>query len=176
MKPFSIIVAVDAAGGIGMNGVLPWHYPEDLRHFKEITTGKPGAALNILIMGRKTWESIPLKFRPLPGRKSVVISGQADYVLPVGVERSPSFDDALGIYCRDGRIDSGEVFVIGGASIFAQAIVHPLCRHIYLTRIDRRYDCDVFFPEIPSRFKTLAASGENEEKRENLSFVTLTSF
>ena len=75
MKPFSIVVAIDRAGGIGREGKLPWNLPADMARFKEITQGEGG---NAVIMGRKTWDSIPEKFQPLPGRLNVVLTRRQD--------------------------------------------------------------------------------------------------
>ena len=173
MKKFSIIVAFDEARGIGKAGLLPWHLPADLKHFKEITTAPQGAASNVVIMGRKTWESIPDKFRPLPGRLNVVITSQPGYVLPQGVSRASSLDHALEMVCAHEDKKFGEIFVIGGAQVFLEAIHHSLCQRIYLTRIQGRYDCDVFFPEIPKKFSETESSRKFEENKKIFSFTTL---
>ena len=78
MKPFSIVVAIDSQHGIGKNNDLPWHLPADLKHFKFITTNSAVGKRNVVVMGRKTWDSIPEKFRPLPNRTNVVLSKSAD--------------------------------------------------------------------------------------------------
>jgi dihydrofolate reductase len=170
MKGFSIIVAFDEMRGIGKGGVLPWHLPADLKHFKEITTSKPGQPENVVIMGRKTWESIPEKFRPLPGRMNVVISGQAGYPLPDGVHLASSLEGAISTYCGKGF---GEVFVIGGARVFAEAIDHPLCDKLHLTIIEGCFNADVLFPEIPSVFVEADRSGKYQENEKIFSFLTL---
>ncbi len=173
MKEFSIIVACDEARGIGKAGLLPWHLPADLKHFKEITTAPSGAGANVVIMGRKTWESIPDKFRPLPGRQNVVITSQSAYALPQGVLKASSLGQALEIVGnkRDGQF--GDVFVIGGAQVFSEAIHHPSCQKIYLTRIWGRFDCDVFFPEIPLKFVETSFSRKFEENEKIFSFLIL---
>jgi len=173
MKNFSIIVALDEGRGIGKAGILPWHLPADLKHFKAMTTASAGAGSNVLIMGRKTWESIPDKFRPLPGRLNVVITSQRDYPLPEGVFRVPSLEKALAVFCAKEDGDMGDIFVIGGAKVFSEAICHPLCQRIYLTRIYSRFDCDVFFPEIPEKFVEAASSRKYEENGKTFSFLTL---
>src|SRR5262249_730757 len=95
-KPFSIVVAFDSSYGIGKNGQLPWKLPADLKRFKEVTsTHKDPTKLNAVIMGRKTWESLPASFRPLPGRVNMVLSKQAELSLPAGVLLAPSLENAL---------------------------------------------------------------------------------
>ena len=173
MKNFSIIVALDEARGIGKAGILPWHLPADLRHFKEITTASRGGCLNAVIMGRKTWESIPGKFRPLPGRLNIVITSQTAYTFPQGVLRASSLENALEMLCVKEDVAVGDVFVIGGAQVFAEAIRHPLCERIYLTRIYGRFDCDVFFPEIPKKFLEADSSRKHQENEKIFSFIIL---
>ena len=173
MKNFSIIVAFDEERGIGKAGSLPWHIPGDLKHFKEITTAGSEDFPNAVIMGRKTWESIPDKFRPLPARLNVVITSQDGYALPEGVLKAHSLDNALEVVCNKGDKRIGDIFVIGGAQVFAQAIRHSLCGRIYLTRVHGCFDCDVFFPEISHKFKEMACSRKFEENKKIFSFFTL---
>ena len=124
MRPFSIIVAFDAQYGIGKNGLLPWNLPLDLKHFKEIsTTVADPSKKNAVIMGRKTWESLPERFRPLPGRVNMVLSRDKKLELPLGVLCSQSLDDAL---AQLFSVDIENVFVIGGAQIYVQAIEQAL--------------------------------------------------
>ena len=131
----SLIAAVARNGVIGRDNQLLWHLPGDMRHFRETTRGKP------VIMGRKTWESLPEKFRPLPGRLNVVVSRTPDYAAP-GAVLAGSLEDALG---KAGEDD--EVFVIGGAELYCQAL--PLAERLYLTEISADFDGDTRFPEIP---------------------------
>src|SRR3990167_8903662 len=102
----TLIAAISKNNVIGTEGRLPWHIPEDMKHFKTLTMGK------VVLMGRKTWESIPEKFRPLPGRTNVIITRQPDYPVPTGVQTFQSTDDAL----------KNDVMVIGGAEIYRQTI------------------------------------------------------
>ena len=129
MTLVSLIVATDDRGGIGRDGRMPWHLPEDLQRFKRITMGKP------IVMGRKTWESIG---RPLPGRQNIVISRQAGLDTP-GAMVVGSLPDAL-----RAAGDVPEVCVIGGAEIYRLAL--PLAREIHLTRVHALVDADTFFP------------------------------
>src|SRR5271165_1906201 len=133
MKQFSIIVAFDAQYGIGKNGKLPWSLALDLKHFKEITTAVTDPAKkNAVIMGRRTWESLPEKFRPLPGRVNLVLSKSGELSLPADVCCSKTLDDALN-QLSSSNIEN--VFVIGGAQIYAQAMEHPLCQKLYVTHV-----------------------------------------
>ena len=130
----SLIAAVARNRVIGKNNQLLWHLPEDMKHFRDVTRGKP------VIMGRKTWESLPEKFRPLPGRHNIVVSRNLDYKAP-GATLVSSLEDAIHLTRSD-----DETFVIGGETLYRQALE---CAHrIYLTEIDRDYKGDAFFPEI----------------------------
>ena len=155
MKTFSIIVAMDEERGIGKNGTLPWHLPADLKHFKEITTrvSIPGRT-NAVIMGRKTWESLPEKFRPLPDRINAVLASPQN--APKDVLVFNSFSQALQVLETDEKV--GEIFVIGGAQVYAQIVDHPQCARLYVTSIQDKFPCDAFFPAIPKRFKEIDRS------------------
>jgi dihydrofolate reductase len=127
----NLIVAWSRNGVIGRAGTLPWHLPEDLRHFKRITLGHP------IVMGRRTWESIG---RPLPGRRNIVVTRNPQWSAP-GCERAASLAQALQM-CQG----EPEVFVIGGAELFAEAL--PLAQRLFLTQIDATFEGDTFFPPI----------------------------
>lgn len=158
MIPFSIIVAVDSQFGIGKNGLLPWHLPSDLKYFKKITTQATSPAkTNAVIMGRKTWESIPPAFRPLSGRLNIVISRQAQLIVPEGVFHAKSLEEALS-FLQNKKNNVGEIFVIGGAQIFQQALEHPSCQKIYLTCIEKEFLCDTFFPDVLHQFTEIGRS------------------
>ena len=162
MKPFSIIVAFDSQYGIGKNGQLAWNLPSDLKHFKEITTALTDPAKkNALIMGRKTWESLPQEFRPLAGRVNLVLSKEGKLSLPLDVLCSQSLDHALS-QLSSSNIES--VFVIGGAQIYAHAIAHPLCQKLYVTHVQGEYGCDAFFPPISRQFSCISTSAQYQEK------------
>jgi len=161
MRKFSIIVAFDSQYGIGKNGLLPWKLPADLKHFKEITTTVTNPAKkNAVIMGRKTWDSLPEKFRPLPGRVNLVLSKENKLNLPAGVLCSKSLDDALNQLSSPG-IEN--VFVIGGAQIYAHAMEHPSCQKLYVTHLQGEYGCDTFFPPISRQFFPINASEEHQD-------------
>ena len=130
MKRLSLIAAMAANRAIGIDGRLPWRLPADLKRFKTLTVG------HTLVMGRKTHESIG---RPLPGRNTIVVTRQADYA-PPGVQVAHSVDEALE------KAGDGEVFVGGGEEIFRQTL--DRADRIYLTRIEKDFPGDTFFPEI----------------------------
>ncbi len=161
MRHFDIIVAVDQDNGIGKDGKLPWHLKGDLAHFKEITTStKDPTKQNAVIMGRKTWESLPEKFRPLSNRINFVLSKQPQRLdLPADVFRAQSLEEALEEIANarlSQKIES--VFVIGGGQIFEEAIKLSHCRRIHLTKILSNFACQNFFPKIPRDFKVISKS------------------
>ena len=126
----TLVVAIDAQRGIGVNNHLPWHLPEDLAHFKRVTLGRP------MIMGRKTFDSIG---RPLPGRRNIVITRNPAW-RHEGVEAVSSLEAAIALAGGD------EASIIGGAQIFAAAL--PLADRMIVTEIGDAFACDTFFPEI----------------------------
>lgn len=126
---------MDEENGIGKNGEIPWHYPKDMKHFKETTTG------NAVIMGRKTYESLPEEFRPLPDRKNIVLT-RSDPELDESVSIANSLEEAYDIAESTGN----KVFIAGGSSIYSQCIDD--CSRLVVTRIPGTHDCDRFFPSI----------------------------
>ena len=126
----SIVVAMDDNRLIGSKNQLPWHLPGDLAYFKKLTTGKS------ILMGRKTYDSIG---RPLPNRRNIVITRNANISIP-GCEVVSSIDDALEL-----TKDDLEVMVIGGASLCEQLL--PKVNRLYITKIDGEFEGDVFFPK-----------------------------
>ena len=133
-KPVSLIVACTGEGGIGKDGQLPWRLPGDMAYFKRVTTGGSaadagtGEKLNAVVMGRKTWDSIPAKFRPLAGRVNVVLSRNPGALgLPADVLGATSLPDALSAV--DDRADIDQCFIIGGAEVYREALKLPrLCK------------------------------------------------
>ncbi len=159
---FAIIVAIDEAGGIGKDGDLPWQLSADMTHFKNVTQGSGN---NAVIMGRKTWDSIPDKFRPLPGRLNVVLSRQTDLGLPDDTLLANQLDDALAT-CQD----CDEVFVIGGGAIYQQALAHPDCTTCHLTAVHGNFDCDTFFLPDESQWELESDTPQQEENKVQFSF------
>ncbi len=167
MINFSIIAACDQKNGIGINNRLPWDLKADLKHFSAITIGQKN---NTVIMGLNTWRSLPEKFRPLKDRLNVVLSQQPEVNLPADVLNFQSLDEALNaleqknISAKGGHASGVDnVFIIGGAMLYAHAITHPACQTIYLTEIESVFECDTFFPAIPAEFKKTETRELNEE-------------
>lgn len=149
-RPFDSVVAADSADGIGKDNDLPWpRLKGDLRHFRELTSKASPGKRNALVMGRKTWDSIPARQQPLPDRWNIVIS-RGRPVLPASVACASSLDEALTLASLAPDIEG--IFVIGGGEIYRQAFAHPRCRDVYLTRLDGTYDCDAFIPALDARF------------------------
>ncbi|XP_069703592.1 dihydrofolate reductase isoform X2 [Periplaneta americana] len=164
----NIIVAVSENMGIGLNGDLPWRLRKEMAHFAKLTkhTQDPQKK-NAVIMGRKTWESIPAKNRPLAGRLNIVLSRHiqelGDDVL---VRRS--LEDALSCLQEESLGNLTEnVWVIGGSSVYKEALTSPFCHRVYLTRVLKTFECDAFFPEIPEdSFKIVRDSAVSEDIQE----------
>lgn len=169
MKHFSIVVAMDEKRGIGKAGGLPWRLSRDMQRFKDVTiTVRAAGTVNAVIMGRKTWESLPVRYRPLPGRLNVVLSSDKQYPLPSGSLLAGSLDEALRVLWS--RADVAEVFVIGGGILFDLAIAHPACQCLFVTHIQSDKGCDVFFPKIPPQFQCVSKSENLEELGETFCF------
>ena len=154
----SIVVAISENHAIGKNNQLLWHLPKDLKHFKEITSG------GTVIMGRKTYDSVG---KPLPNRRNIIITRQQIKI--AGCEVVNSLQAALDL-CRDHK----EVFIVGGAEIYKQAM--PLTDRIYLTIVHENFEADTYFPEISKDIwkETERTDHEADEKNPlSFSFITL---
>jgi dihydrofolate reductase len=128
----SLVAAVARGGVIGRDGTIPWRIPEDARRFREVTIGHP------VVMGRRTWESLPDRFRPLPGRRNVVVTRNPEWRAE-GAERAGSFEEALRL------VEGAErVSIIGGAQLYADALA--LADELLLTEIDLDVEGDTYFP------------------------------
>jgi dihydrofolate reductase len=148
-----IIAAVAENGVIGKDGDLPWHKPEDMKHFRELTTGKP------VVMGRKTFESLPEDYRPLPDRRNIVLTRSG---VEEDVEEASSLEEAWEIASED----SDRVFIAGGASVYESTL--PEADRMEMTRIHEEYDGDTYFPE----FDNSAWKETGRDEREDLSFIS----
>ncbi|MCC6639502.1 dihydrofolate reductase [Candidatus Falkowbacteria bacterium] len=147
LPQFTCIVACDSRNGIGKNNTIPWHLPSDLKFFAKTTKGN---GHNTVIMGRKTWESLPQQYRPLPLRTNIVISSNQELNVPPEVAIFPSLDEAL--QSLENTSTGGEIFVIGGAMLYTTALSHPSCSKVIITIISKDFECDVFFPPLPRHF------------------------
>ena len=137
------MIWAQARGGvIGAGGTMPWHLPEDLKHFKRTTSGSP------VVMGRRTWESFPPRFCPLPGRTNIVITRDDSLDLP-GAVRARSLPEALELAATEAG-PAGTTWVIGGGSIYADAI--EVAEQLVVTEIDLQVDGDTLAPRIPGDF------------------------
>jgi dihydrofolate reductase len=139
MATLSLVVAIDAQRGIGVDNKLPWHLPEDLAHFKRVTMGRP------MVMGRKTFDSIG---RPLPGRRNIVVTRNAAWSHP-GVEVATSLEQAVAM------LGNEEASIIGGAQIFNESM--DIADRLVVTEINHTFKCDTFFPPIdPQQWRETA--------------------
>ena len=152
----TLVVAIDSQRGIGVNNTLPWHLPEDLAHFKRITSGHP------IIMGRKTFDSIG---RPLPNRRSIVITRNPDWKHD-GVDAVTSLDAAVTL------VGAAEAFIIGGAQIFIEAL--PRADKLVVTEIDKTFDCDTFFPQIDMQQWQEVAREQHQSVKTGLPYAFVT--
>lgn len=155
MKKIAIIVAMSKNQVIGVNNSLPWHISEDLKRFKQLTTGHP------IIMGRKTYESIG---KPLPKRRNIVVTRNVDLKIK-GVDVTNSIKSALDI-CKN----SDTVFIIGGGMIYNLAL--PYVNHLHITKIDSFVDGDAFFPDFDkSQWQEIARIDSKDSDGMSFSFV-----
>jgi dihydrofolate reductase len=156
-----LIFARASNGVIGHNNALPWHLPEDLAHFKRVTLGCP------VIMGRKTWDSLPPRFRPLPGRANVVITRQKNWQ-ENGAKPSPNLREALQL-CEQ----SENVWVIGGAQIYAEAL--PFAHTAVVTEIDAPFEGDAFAPNFGPNWVETTREAHTAASGLRFAFVTYTN-
>lgn len=162
----NIIAAIGQNRELGNNNGLLWHLPEDLKRFKELTNGHP------VIMGRKTFESIPAKFRPLPNRTNIVVTRNLDLALPKDVLAALSLEEA--IVLAKTAPGNDEIFIIGGGQIYTEALANNLADRLYLTLVEKSFpEADVFFPDYQNIF-TKQTSRENKESEAfRFAFLTL---
>ena len=151
-----LIWAQEKDGGIGINNDLPWHIPEDLKNFKQLTLNTP------IIMGRKTWESLPLK--PLPKRRNVVLSSQ----FLKDVESYTSVKN-----CLNGLANESDIFIIGGAQIYK--IFYPYAEHLHITIIDvKTVGIDTYFPISLDNIKRSFIKKNSKSLNDNVQYTYWT--
>lgn len=156
--PLHLIYARAANGVIGKDNTIPWHIPEDMAHFKQLTQACS------VIMGRKTWDSLPPRFRPLPGRTNIVVTRQPGWQAE-GAQRAGSLTEALAL-C-DARQTT---WVIGGAQIYAEAL--PLADCVEVTEIEQDFEGDAFAPALSAQWLETARIRHVSAKALPFSFVT----
>ncbi|KAG8219794.1 dihydrofolate reductase-like domain-containing protein [Butyriboletus roseoflavus] len=166
MSPITLVVAATTKNGIGRSGTMPWHIPRDLAYFSRVTTNAPAPQMNVVFMGRKTWESIPLKFRPLKKRVNVVLSRSDDYDLfpedttpPSPIASTHLYSDLkIAAETLGSKHNVHRLFVIGGSSLYQEALAlgsqQSNCPSLQADRVlitrlyDPEFECDVFFPDV----------------------------
>lgn len=160
---FSVILAATEEGVIGHNGGIPWNLKGDKLHFKSVTQN------SMVIMGRKTWESIPAKFRPLPNRINVVLSRNPEFN-PEGATVVSSLDEALKIPCET------QIFVIGGVSLYEEALRSKNCYRLYLTKIWKNFEGDTRVDSSllpPPGFERFMQNGELNDEEDGVKYSFL---
>lgn len=161
MTRVTLIFARAANGVIGKDNALPWHLPEDMAHFRKLTSGAP------VIMGRKTWDSLPPKFRPLPNRVNIVVTRQANWSAD-GAEVVHNLRDAIAL-CNERA--APEAWVMGGAQIYAEA--EPLAQRAIITEIHQDFDGDAFAPTFSTDWRETNRESHTSTIGLTFSFVTL---
>ena len=156
MSDLTIVVAIDAQRGIGVDNKLPWHLPEDLAHFKRLTSGHP------IIMGRKTFDSIG---RPLPNRRNIVVTRNGAWAHE-GVEAVTSLQAAIAL------VGEAPAFIIGGAQIFNDALT--LTDRMVITEIDHTFACDTFFPPLDASVWKETAREQHQSDAQGFGFAYVT--
>ena len=161
----SLIVAVSANGVIGKDNDLIWHLPRDMKFFKDTTKG------HHVIMGRKNFESIPHKFKPLPNRTNVIITRQSDYIAEDCIVVN-SVEESIEVAKKNG---DEEPFIIGGGQIYKIALENNLIERIYLTRIHHNFEGDTFFPNLAEDWKVITREDckADEKNKYDYSFLVL---
>jgi dihydrofolate reductase len=157
----SLVAAMARNGVIGRGNAMPWRLPEDLKHFKSATLGAP------VVMGRLTWDSLPARFKPLPGRRNVVVTRNPHWQAD-GAEAAHSLDEAL-----QRLAGAPVVYVVGGAQLYAQALERA--DELLLTEIDRDFEGDAFFPAFDrARFVEVARETRRAEAPNDFDFAWVT--
>lgn len=165
MIPLNIVVAIDTKNGIGKEDALPWDLTGDLKHFRETTSvARSPKKKNVVVMGRKTWDSIPPEYRPLPDRTNIVLTQNKGLRLPEGVLKADSFEQVLRMANNEKLKNIIEtIFVIGGQQVYEAALKCNECEKLYVTHIHGDFGCDTFFPPFKDMFESVRASDELKE-------------
>lgn len=161
MTRVNLVFARASNGVIGVNNTLPWHLPEDMAHFRKMTSGAP------VIMGRRTWDSLPPRYRPLPNRVNIVVTRQADWSAE-GATRVSGLPDAISL-CEQQHVL--ETWVIGGAQIYEAA--EPFADRAIITEIDREFEGDACAPVFDAAWCETARESHVSANGLRFSFVTM---
>lgn len=157
----SLIVAVDQEFGIGKNNDLMWHLPADMKFFKETTSG------HIVVTGRKNYDSIPERFRPLPNRENAVLTRNSNYKAP-GAIVFPSLEACLKHY--ETEVDR-TVFIIGGGQIYKEALATNVVEELFITHVQKTYGADTFFPAIDlAKWKSEVLFEQEADEKHEVAF------
>ena len=160
----SLIVAMDLEKGIGKNNDLMWHLPADMKFFKETTSE------HIVVMGRKNYDSIPVKYRPLPNRENVVLTRNIDYKAE-GCLVFNSLEDCLDHYKNE---DGKTVFIIGGGEIYRKALDLECVEEMYISHVNKMYGADTFFPDFDmEKWKVETIMTYEKDERNEASFSVM---
>jgi len=138
-----MIVGYCKGRGIGKKNTIPWDIPQDLKHFAKLTKGSSDKK-NIIVMGRRTWESLPKK--PLPGRLNIILSNTIS-LKEENIKTFSSFKEILSFYYSNQNL-FGDLWICGGYQVYKSALDNKLIDNLYITYIDQVHDCDAFFPEV----------------------------
>ena len=165
---FKIIVACDSKNGIGLNNTIPWKLSKEIQYFKKITTHRTNPLLlNVVIMGRKTWDSIPDNYKPLSNRINIVLTktltSKSNFT---NLFFCSSIENSIDLLNSIKNVNLDNIYIIGGESIYREVLTNSKCTKIYLTEIYNNYNCDKFFPEIPNYYKLVTISNFIEDNNE----------
>jgi dihydrofolate reductase len=174
LAPIHLIYACAKNGAIGLNNQLPWHLPEDLAHFKKLTTGQT------VLMGRKTWDSLPSAFKPLPNRLNLVMTRNSDWHAP-GALAVSSLEMAQELHhqhCsqhpQDKLSSTPAIWVIGGAQVYAQTL--SKAQSVEMTEIDLEVNADAFAPLLGQEWREIHREEHTSSKGVSFRFLTFNRF
>jgi dihydrofolate reductase len=157
----ALIVAMDLERGIGKNNDLMWHLPNDMKFFKEMTLG------HVVVMGRKNWDSIPSKYRPLSDRENVVLTRNKDYQS----EGCVVLHDLVEVWEKYQDEEDRVIFIIGGGEIYKQALASGLVEEMYITHVNKRYGADTFFPDFDMKeWKVEVIQNQEKDEKHEVEF------
>ncbi len=169
MIDFDIVVAHDHSKGIGKNNQLIWSIPEDMAFFKQLTTSS-NKTMHTVIMGRATYDSLPQRFKPLPGRHNVVLTRSKRQNEPntyFVTSIQAALEQAKALFDSQ---QTEKVFCIGGGQIYRDMINHPHCKTLYITKVLQSFDCDAFFPEYETSFTCHSSTDVKLSAKQHLQY------